>query len=272
MNHWLTGALATCGFELRRSFSIQRTSVSVVLALFPPVILTILITAAVVSGDSQARMAIQDLSKLLTVFLVAIVCLLTSLLWATPNVYAEVEGKSWIFVASRPGGRVSVFLGKFLASFLVATVISLIAVSLCILVSHRSFGIQDPGGLWLSMAGIFVIGCLVYSAIFSMFGTLFIKRAMVVAAGYLFGSDIILASVPGALVNQFTVRYHLQELGISWIGWFIPGTGEAEYRMVYSLAMPNWVHVVVLLGIALLALVVGCLVIVNREYVTQDDS
>ena len=36
MNQWLNGALATCTFELRRSFTIQRTAVSAVLALFPP--------------------------------------------------------------------------------------------------------------------------------------------------------------------------------------------------------------------------------------------
>ena len=272
MNHWITGAIATCRFELQRSFTIQRTAVSVILALFPPVILTILIVASVISGSNQARMAIEDLSTMLTLFLVALVCLLTTLLWATPNVYSEVEGKSWSFVASRPGGRVSVFLGKYLASFLVSFCISLIAVSLCVLISARSFGLQDPQHLWLSMTAVFLMGCMVYSAVFSMIGTLFIKRAMVVAAGYLFASDIILASIPGALVNQITIRYHLQELGFAWIGWFVPEAPEDQYRMIFGEAMPTWIHVAVLVAIGLLTLGIGCWVIVNREYITQDDS
>ena len=272
MNHWITGALATCGFELRRSFTIQRTSVSLVLALFPPTILAILIMASVFSGSNQARMVIADLSKLLTIFLVALVCLLTALLWATPNVYAEVEGKSWSFVASRPGGRVSIFMGKFLASFLVSFAISLIAISLCVLISVRSFGLQNPQQLWISMASVFLFGCMVYSAIFSMIGTLFIKRAMVVAAGYLFASDIVLASVPGAIVNLLTVRFHLQELGIAWIGWFIPEAQEEEYRMVFADTLPTWGHVVVLILFTAVALGIGCWVIVNREFITQDDS
>ncbi|MDG1872623.1 MAG: hypothetical protein P8J27_01835 [Mariniblastus sp.] len=273
MKTWLYGALATCAFELRRSFTIQRTAVSIVLALFPPAILAILVFATNLSGSSEARMAIQDFTKLLTVFLVALVCLLTALLWATPNVYSEIEGKSWGFIASRPGGRVSVFLGKFLASFFVSFSISTIAISLCVLIANRSFGMQDAQGLWISMCSVFLIGCMVYSAVFSMIGTLFIKRAMVIAAGYLFGSDIVLASIPGAIINQLTIRYHLQEIGIAWMGWFLPAPAtEIEYRMIFGQPWPSFVHVLILLGIVALTLGIGCWTIVNREYITADDS
>ena len=273
MNRWFTGALATCSFELRRSFTVQRTAVSAVLALFPPSILLILILAARMSGDPNAQLAILDFTKLLTVFLVALVCLLTTLLWATPNVYSEIEGKSWGFIASRPGGRISVFLGKFLASFLVSFGVSVVAISLCIFLADRSFGIPDSQQLWLAICGVFLLGCLVYSAVFSMIGTLFIKRSMVVAAGYLFGSDVILASIPGALISKLTVRFHLQELGIAWIGWFMPSPStEADYRLIYGEALPFWIHIIVILGLSALALAVGGWTIVNREYITKDDG
>ena len=273
MIRWFNGAIATCSFELRRSFTVQRTAVSIVLALFPPAILLILILATRLSGDIYAIMAIQDFTKLLTVFLVALVCLLTTLLWATPNVYSEIEGKTWGFIASRPGGRVSVFLGKFLASFLVSFGVSVIAISLCIFLADRSFGIVDAQGLWIAICGVFLLGCIVYSAVFSMIGTLFIKRAMVVAAGYLFGSDVILASVPDAIINRLTIRFHLQELGIAWIGWFLPSPStEADYREVFGAALPIWIHIVVLFGVTVLALSFGGWTIVNREYITKDDS
>jgi len=273
MIRWFNGAIATCSFELHRSFTVQRTAVSVVLALFPPAILLILIVATRLSGDARSIMAIQDFTKLLTVFLVALACLLTTLLWATPNVYSEIEGKTWGFIASRPGGRVSVFLGKFLASFLVSFGVSVIAISLCVFLADRSFGIVDAQRLWISVCGVFLLGSLVYSAIFSMIGTLFIKRAMVVAAGYLFGSDVILASIPGAIISKLTMRYHLQELGIAWIGWFFPSPStEADYRNVFGDAISTWIHVVALLGIALLTLSIGGWTIVNREYITKDDS
>jgi len=273
MNRWLNGALATCSFELRRSFTVQRTAVSAVLALFPPSILFILILATRMSGNPQAHIPILDYTRLLTVFLVSLVCLLTALLWATPNVYSEIEGKSWGFLASRPSGRISVFLGKFLASFFVSFGISVVAISLCVFLADRSFGVPDSQRLWLAICGVFLFGSLVYSAVFSMIGTLFIKRSMVVAAGYLFGSDVLLASIPGALISKLTIRFHLQELGIAWIGWFLPSPStEADYRLIYGDALPFWIHILVLIGISALALAVGGWTIVNREYITKDDS
>jgi len=90
------GAAATCMFELRRSMSIQRISVTAGLALFPPAMLALLIFGAKVSSADGGALMI-DSAQFLTVFLVALVMLLGLLLWATPNVYSELEGKSWLF-------------------------------------------------------------------------------------------------------------------------------------------------------------------------------
>ena len=51
--NWLNGALATCGFELRRSFTFQRTAVSIVLSVFPPTMLGLLKTGDHVLGGNQ---------------------------------------------------------------------------------------------------------------------------------------------------------------------------------------------------------------------------
>ncbi len=269
----INGALATCSFELRRSFTFQRTAVSAVLALFPPVMLGLLIFAMEMSGDSQARTVVQDFATVLTLLLVSLVCLLSLLLWATPNVYSELEGKSWSFVASRPGGRVSVFIGKFLASFVVSYGISVVSISLCVMLAGSRLGIKDPQMLWISLCGIYFLGCCVYGALFSLIGTYFIKRAMVVAAGYLIGSDLIVASIPGALINKLTIRYHLQEIGISWLGWFFPTpTKEEDYRLVFGEGLPTWLHVAIIVGITASALALGTWSIVNREYITSDQT
>ena len=127
------GAAATCMFELRRSMSVQRISVSIGMALFPPAMLSLLIFGAKVSSaDGGAQMI--DSAQFLAVFLTALVLLLSLLLWATPNVYSELEGKSWLFVASRPAGRTLIFLGKFMASVVVSLAICFTAITLCVLV------------------------------------------------------------------------------------------------------------------------------------------
>lgn len=267
----LNGALATCSFELRRSFTFQRTAVSLVLSAFPPVMLGLLILGMEMSGAEQARTMIQESVTILTTLLVSLVCLLSLLLWATPNVYSELEGKSWSFIASRPGGRISIFLGKFLASFVVSFTLSMLAITMCVTLAATRLHIVDPQMLWFSLGGVYLFGCAVYAAVFSLIGTFFIKRAMVVAAGYFIGSDIVIASIPGALINKLTIRYHLQEIGIAWLGWFFPGgTSEEQYREVFGEALPIGVHVGAVILITVLALAAGIWIIVNREYITSD--
>ncbi len=220
---------------------------------------------------NQAMGIIQSFTPFAIVFLVSLVCLLSLLLWATPNVYSELEGKSWSFIASRPGGRISIFLGKYLASFIVSYGISLIAMSLCVLVADRIIKLPDPKALWLALAGIYLLACFVYGAIFSTFGTLFYKRAMVVAAGYLVGSEIFLGSIP-AVINKLSMRFHLQQLGIAWMGFFLPFESEGEYSELYGKPWSEWVYFAILIGSGLLALGVGICIIVSRQYMTSDES
>lgn len=265
------GAAATCTFELRRSMSAQRISVSAGLALFPPVMLSLLIAGAKFSDRDGGAMMIES-SQFLAVFLIALVLLLGLLLWATPNVYSELEGKSWLFIASRPTGRSSIFLGKFMASVLVSLAICFMAISLCVLVIHHYKATTEPVRLWLAMNFVYLLATLIYASVFSLIGVLFVKRAMVVGAGFLIGFDVFLASLPGALINRFTARHHLQEIGIATMGWFFPSPAgsEKEYRFIYGQEWSTWIHVTLILAATLILLVIGTKVISSREYVTSD--
>ena len=267
------GAAATCMFELRRSMSAQRISVSIGMALFPPAMLSLLIFGAKVSSaDGGAQMI--DSAQFLAVFLTALVLLLSLLLWATPNVYSELEGKSWLFVASRPAGRTLIFLGKFMASVVVSLAICFTAITLCVLVIRSTNETINPIRLWLSMNVVYFLATLIYAAVFSLIGVVFVKRAMVVGAGFLIGFDVFLATLPGALINRFTVRHHLQEIGIATMGWFFPANAgsEQDYRNIYGQEWATWIHVTIVLSVTLLLLIIGTKVISSREYVTADQS
>ena len=90
---------------------------------------------------------------------------------------------------------------------------------------------------------------------------------------FLVGSDIVLASVPGALINKLTIRYHLQEIGIHWIGWFFPAPStEAEYRMVFGEGFSAATHVLIVVAITVVALGFGARLIVSRDYITSDET
>ncbi len=272
MSSWLGGALATSRFEIARSFTIQRNGIFAVLTLFPPAMVTLILGASQFTGQGAANGGdILNLIPFLIVFLTSLVLLLAMLLWATPNVYSELEGKTWIFLASRPSGRISLFLGKYLTAIFFSYAIAMIATSLSIAVADRMLMLEDPGRLWLSLAGIYGLACVGYGAIFSAMGTIFFKRSMVVAAGYLIGSEVFLASVP-ALIGKLTLRYHLQELGIRWIGFFLPVDNEPEYRLMYGPAWPLWGNLLVILIVTALGLMIGLIVVTNRQYITSEEN
>ena len=45
-----------------------------------------------------------------------LVSMLGTFLWATPVVSAELERKSWVYLAVRPHGKVNVLIGKYLVA------------------------------------------------------------------------------------------------------------------------------------------------------------
>ena len=110
------------GIRTRKRPATFILAVATVLAGFPP-------TMVAVIGFSGQSIPISDL---LIMVLVSIVAFLSQLLWATPNIYTELEGKSWIFVASRPRGRTALFLGKYLSAVGFSFAVCFISISLCL--------------------------------------------------------------------------------------------------------------------------------------------
>jgi hypothetical protein len=215
--------------------------------------------------------SMQEHTPFAIVFLTSLICLLSLLLWATPNVHAELEGRSWGFLSSRPGGRMAIFVGKYWSAVLVSFATSMLALSLSTLITRRMQLLDDPETFWIAMSVIYLLACLTYGAVFSMLGTIFFKRAMVIAAGYLIVSEVFLASVP-AVINKFTLRFHLQELGFKWFGFFLPTDSEPEYRMIFGEALPAWLHLLALAIGATFCFFVGALMITNRQYISSDEN
>ena len=255
---------ATTLFEIKRSFSVQRVLVAAILAGFPPAMVTVITIAGRRSGDQL------PLDNLLIIILVSIVGLLSQLLWATPNVYTELEGKSWIFIASRPRGRISLFLGKYLSAVAFSFAVCFIAISLCLGIRTYALTTQvNPAKTWLAMNSAMLLACFSYSAIFSVIGTLFQKRAMVFGAAYIILSEAILANVP-AIISRFTARFHLQAIAADWLGWFHP-IPEEQFRMIFGDTSTAF-HLTCLISAIIILLAIGCTIVTARQYITAEEA
>ncbi|MDG2012272.1 MAG: ABC transporter permease subunit [Pirellulaceae bacterium] len=272
----INSVFATVQFELLRVLTLRRLSVAVIMALFPPMMLFFL----------QAGGALAAPVFIMTLFC-GMICLLSLLLWSTSNVYAELEGKSWTFITSRPYGRWSILFGKFFVAFLVSFLISWVALSLCMLVTaDLEFNIlqlvddTDVSKLriWLSLSGLLFLASMVYAAIFSLFGVLIQRRAMAAAVVFFVVVEVALAVFP-AVVGKFAMTFHMFCLLTHWVGWIPPADSTNDdsnqilndFILVYG-RQDSWVHLAVIFATTVLSLSVAAYVICKREYITLEDS
>lgn len=260
---WLRGSLSTCSFELVRSMTIQRIVLFLGLAIFPATMI-LLVTY---SGGTGGRQIV--FMETLIILLVGLVGLLSLLLSASTGVYSELEGKSWVYVACRPSGRISTIFGKFLAAVILSYSVSLLAATLAVVAAQLGGGLPRPENFWLVTAGLLLIACIAYGAMFTLIGTLFYRRAMVFCAAYMIVVEFMLANVP-ALIRSFTIRCHLQELAILGYGWIMP-LREEPYRLIYG-EFPLWLNVLALVLFIGLALGISAFFVIRQEFITADET
>ena len=259
----INSILATIRFEMSRILTPQRLGVAVIMALFPPAMIFILEQGAQLQSP-----------EFVVSVLCGMVCLLSLLLWATSNVYSELEGRNWTFVTTRPYGRWSILFGKFLISFIWSFLISWVAVTICILLLHPDQ--FEVGGsrlkIWFVLTVMLFLASMVYSAIFSLLGVIIQRRAMVFAVGYFVGVELIFATVP-AIIGKFSMSYHMFCLLVQWLGWLFPEEflNSDEFLTAWGIH-PPWIHLTAIFTMTFFSLAVAAVVVRNREYITLEDA
>ncbi len=246
-------------FEWRRALSPARIAWWGVLLLFPAFIVTLIRVSPIPPPPREPW----------AVFLFALVPMLITILgaflWATPAVSAELERKSWVYLAVRPHGRTSVLLGKYLAAITWVLPAALLGLTLAVLIAQSG----DGWRIWWTMARLTCLSCPAYVAVYLTIGVLFPRRAMVVAVAYTLVFELIIAFVP-AMINKLTVQYRLRALLIPWAD--IPlGDSRNFANMALIGDAPPWHHVTVLIAYTL-ALLLFAVVLVNaREFAANEE-
>lgn len=252
-------AWAVFEFECRRAARWSRLAVTIALAAFPVALIAIV--------QFQGAELESGPGWVFTVFVLipGVLCLLNMLLWATPIVQAEVEGRTWTYLAVRPGGKAPVLLGKYLAAVIWAIGPALIslAISLALIQPHIGFW-----SAWWTLAPLVVLSCLAYGALYALFGVVFLRRAMIAAAAYTFFFEFVVGMVP-AIVNEFTVQYYLRTLLMRWMpeDMALPDA----FRRSFAGTGPSWHYVLILLGYSAVLLTAAALVLRRRQLTTTSE-
>lgn len=260
MSFWRQVA-ATVVFEFQRSLTISRLSIFVVLALFPPAIVAI-----------NARLDGLEVAPVIVGVTVMMSGILAELLWATPIVYAELEGKTWVFLAVRPRGIAAVVIGKYLIAAAWTAAVCTVALTISAAVAELA-GVPDVPRLWAVFMVLVLLASLAYAAVFALIGVLFHRRAMVFAMVYVILLEVVVAQIP-AIVNQITVRHHLTSLGVKWLDFRYIGDERLEdFILVQMLGAgeADWLNFTAVAAMTAVALGATLWAVTNREYITADE-
>jgi hypothetical protein len=252
---------ATALFDFRRSLSASRLSVFFVLSLFPPAIITINLFGP---GADAAPVIIG-----VTVMMAGI---LAELLWATPLVYGELEGKTWLFLAVRPRGILAVLLGKYLVAVLWTGAVCSVGMTMSVLLAAAG-GVANAWQMWRVFLILIALAAFAYAAIFALIGVVFHRRATVFAMAYVIVLEVVIAQIP-AIINQITVRHHLTALAVKWLDFrHLGGEEVPEFILEQMLGVhePDWRNLLTIVATAAIALAASMQIIRSREYLSADE-
>lgn len=205
-------------FEWKRALTFTRMLWWVLLAAFPVFIIGLI--RFIASFDPRHAMesgeAISEEWRELCAWLIfalvpMLVSMLGTLLWTTPAISAELERRSWIYLAVRPHGGTAVLIGKYLAA--VTWVIPPALLGLSIAVPLAQTG--DSMRIWWSMTRLVCLSAPSFAAIYLLLGVILPKRAMVLAVAYTLLFELVISFVP-AVINKLTVQYRLRSLVVEW--------------------------------------------------------
>ncbi len=193
-----------------------------------------------------------------------VITLFGLLLWVTPMIHTELEGKTWIYLAVRPRGRASVLLGKYAAAMAWTLLAGWTSTTICVWIARP----EHAWRLWATIVSLVTLACLAYGALYSLFAAVFPRRAMVIAVAYTLVFEFLVSLIP-AVINQLTVQYRLRNLLIYWMDWRKDLPEEAEILFGNE---PAWQSILVLLVVSSVLLAVAYQLIQRREYATAAEA
>jgi len=299
----LRSAWTVFRFENRRSRTWGRLLIWLIVVLFPG---TILLMMRLVDSQSPQQLWIS----LLFVSVTEMVVILNALLWVAPLIQTELEGKTWLYVAIRPFGRMALTLGKGWngLSWTLSAGLSSLALAVVLLTlsgvdltppkpvpmrdavqtarfpepeiepSERSFDVED----WPETAQRVIVAALQSAAALAALTVLstIVYSPLFAAIGCIAPRRAMLIAFSYTLIFEVLIalipavvnRITVQyHLRCLLTKWIDLGINDVEGRFLSSQSSPAW-HVGCLLTMSLLWTVVSLTVVHFRTYVTNDEA
>ena len=257
---------AVCVYEWKRSLTLVRIGWWLAMAAFP-VMITILIRT-LSDPQNQVSIATQKSTWSMTLYaLIPGVCVaLSVLLTAAPAVAAELEQRSWAYLATRPNGIFWLLLGKFLVSVTWGTSAAwlgtMFSVALC--------GMDEQLRMLLSLLALSLLSAIAYSALYILVGAMFPKRAMVFCMMYTVIVELVFGSIP-AVINRMTIQFRLRTLFVNWMPLDKRMKEDSGFKYV-MVDGSSWMQCFWLITLSVLFLTAAIVVAHRKEFTSATEG
>lgn len=202
------GNLVAAGITLANIniFGGKRLKMAVLLFLLPA-LLTLFVVYAGPTGSNEiyALALVGLLGSALIPFV--------SVFWGSAVLTDEVEGKTLVFLWTRPAGRARLFLVKFVTACAWLLALCTVAVVSSYVISYARSGAHSVAGNALIMVWdirALALGSVCYAALALFFASL-VKRPLILGLLYAYGWENIALVLPGFL-QRFSIRYNMLTL------------------------------------------------------------
>ncbi|MBM3997922.1 MAG: hypothetical protein FJ297_00020 [Planctomycetes bacterium] len=250
------GVAAVTLFELRRSRTWWRSGVWALLAFFP-VFIVVSLRATGADPPKEAW------TFLLYALITEVTTSLGLFLWMSPAIQSELESKTWVYLAVRPYGRRVVLIGKLVTALIWSMSSSLVALTICTPIARP----ENPARVFGVLVVLSFLSALGRGTAYSVFAVAMPQRAMVFAFVYTLVFEYLVGWIP-AVINQFTVQFHVRCLLMNWIR--LEGM-PSGVRLFFNDA-PSWQHLVSLVAYFVLTFGLALIILESREFVSSDEG
>lgn len=187
---------------------------------------------------------------------------LTALILASGMIRDEVEGQTLTYLLIRPLPRLSIYLAKLLAAWLVSSALTLVFTTTAVMAIHwgtpELWGEMVPKQA-LQLSGLWSLALLVYVGLFGLLG-LVVRWVLPLGVAYILIFEGLFANIDFT-IRQVTVLWYVRVLAERWFGIHV----EAWAIDLESAPTAN-ASLLILLAVALVSALAGAIVFGNREH------
>ncbi len=257
----LTRVPAVFLFEWRRVLTFYRIAGMALLALFPPLLLMLIRMSA------PRPVPFEIASVILFALSPCVACMMTVFLIASPAIASELEGRSWVYLAVRPHGPLSVLIGKYLVAVSWGLTVGVVSATLGAIAIGAPEAIRLIAVQWL----LVILSSIGYASAFLFLGVLTPKRAMIAGIVYAVILEVVGGFVPAA-VNLLTFQHRLRCILVRCLEIDVEMAGRNPVYLAYFGEEPAIWHIVVLLLMAAVYLVAAAVLLRFREFTAAAET